>query len=150
MDKSEETSEALLSRRVAAFESFRTERFPILHQFFQSLGFEQPHEVLNTPEKFLAPLDNGLRHSVISEENRVWFITRLGYYVGEYLVVVYDGLWLVDKNPASPTFAQHVVSDFSVDGVATDTVDPFSVAQRDADTPAPRFLADEIKKVAAL
>lgn len=119
MDDSSSTPEQWLARRKAGFSAFKSERLPVLHEFCTSLGFEQPHEVLNTPGKFLAQLDSGFRSAVISEANRVWFITRIGYYIGEYLATRYDGYWQVDEDPASPTFARYVVGGFSFDGVTT-------------------------------
>ncbi|MCD5977711.1 hypothetical protein [Pseudomonas quasicaspiana] len=141
-----ETLESLLARRVAGFDSFKAERMPVLHEFCKSLGFDQPHEVLNQPEIFLSLLDRGFINTVVSEENRVWLITRIGYYIGEYLVCLYHGLWLVDKDPSSPTFAKYVVGDFSFEGVSTQVVDPFEMARRYVETPVPRFLKQEIEK----
>lgn len=141
-----ETPESLLARRVAGFDSFKAERMPVLHEFCKNLGFDEPHEVLNRPERFLPMLDSGLMNAVVSEENRVWLITRIGYYIGEYLVCLYDGLWLVDKDPSSPTFAKYVVGDFSFEGVVAQVVDPFEMAQLYVDTPVPRFLKQEIEK----
>ncbi|MBK5302014.1 MULTISPECIES: hypothetical protein [Gammaproteobacteria] len=141
-----ETPEMLLARRISGFDSFKSERMPVLHEFCKSLGFDEPHEVLNQPEKFLPMMDSGFKNAVISEENRAWFITRIGYYIGEYLISLYDGLWLVDKDPSSPTFARYVVGDFSYEGVITQVVDPFEMAQCYADTPVPRFLKQEIEK----
>ncbi|AHL32071.1 hypothetical protein CD58_03810 [Pseudomonas brassicacearum] len=146
MVKASETAESLLARRVAGFDLFKAERMPVLHDFCKSLGFDEPHEVLNRPEKFLSTLDSGFMNAVISEENRVWLITRMGYYIGEYLVCLYDGLWLIDKDPSSPTFAKYVVGDFSFDGVIAKVVDPFEMAQCYVDTPVPRFLKQEIEK----
>lgn len=147
MDIFQGSSEKGLTRRIAGFAAFKSERLPVLHEFCTSLGFEQPHEVLNTPGKFLAQLDSGFRSAVISEANRVWFITRIGYYIGEYLATRYDGYWQVDEDPASPTFARYVVGGFSFDGVTTPMVDPMQMAQEYADTPAPRSLVQEIDKV---
>ncbi|PHN30061.1 hypothetical protein AO242_19555 [Pseudomonas sp. ICMP 561] len=141
-----ETLESLLARRVAGFDSFKAERMPVLHEFCKTLGFDQPHEVLNRPERFLSLLDRGFMNTVVSEENRVWLITRIGYYIGEYLVCLYDGLWLVDKDPSSPSFAKYVVGDFSFEGVSTQVVDPFEMARRYVDTSVPRFLKQEIEK----
>lgn len=141
-----ETPEILLARRISGFDSFKAERMPVLHEFCKSLGFDEPHEVLNQPERFLSMMDSGFKNAVVSEENRVWLITRMGYYIGEYLVCLYDGLWLVDKDPSSPTFAKYVVGDFSFDGVISRLVDPFEMAQCYVDTPAPRFLKQEIEK----
>lgn len=141
-----ETLEGLLARRVAGFDSFKTERMPVLHEFCKSLGFDQPHEVLNGPEKFLSLLDSGFMNAVVSDENRIWLITRMGYYIGEYLVCLYDGLWLVDKDPSSPSFTKYVVVDFSFEGVIDRVVDPFEMAQYYVNTRAPRFLKQEIEK----
>lgn len=84
---------------------------------------------------------------MISEANRVWFITRIGYYIGEYLATRYDGDWQADENPALPTFTRYVVGVFSFDGVTTPMVDPMEMAQVYADTPAPRALVQAIDKV---
>jgi hypothetical protein len=84
-DNFEGSDEQLLARRKAGFAVFKSERLPVLHEFCTSLGFEQPHEVLNTPGKFLAQLDSGFRRAVISEANRACFITRIGNHIGEYL-----------------------------------------------------------------
>ena len=140
-----EKADELLTRRIAEFETFRTERLPVLHEFCKGLGLDQPHEVLNEPQKFLPLLDRGFQHAVISEENRVWLVTRIGYYIGEYLISLQGGYWLVDKNPLAPSFARYVVGDFAKAGVKTKVVDPFEIAQRYATTPAPRFLRQEIE-----
>ena len=36
----------------AGFAAFKSERLPVLHEFCTSLGFEQHHEVQNTPGNF--------------------------------------------------------------------------------------------------
>ncbi|ONH54207.1 hypothetical protein SAMN04490182_5655 [Pseudomonas cedrina] len=140
-----DTPDMLLDRRAAGFAAFKSERMPVLHKFCESLGFDQPHEVLIEPKKFLPLLDDGFQHAVISEENRVWFVTRIGYYIGEYLISLFDGCWLLDDDPLSPSFAKYVVGDFSIEGVKAKVVDPFEIAQRYAITPAPRFLRQEIE-----
>lgn len=145
MSNTGETPDRLLARRAAEFPAFRSERLPVLHKFCESLGFDQPHEVLIEPKKFLFQLDSGFQHADISEENRVWFVTRIGYYIGEYLISLFSGYWLLDEDLSSPSFARYVVGDFSKPGVKTKIVDPFEIAQRYATTPAPRFLRQEIE-----
>lgn len=142
-----ETPDRLLDRRAAGFAAFRSERLPVLHKFCESLGFDQPHEVLVEPKKFLALLDRGFQHAVISEEHRVWLVTRIGYYIGEYLISLFYGCWLLDDDRLSSSFAKYVVGDFSIEGVKAKVVDPFEIAQRYATTPAPRFLRQEIETV---
>ncbi|MDU9028725.1 hypothetical protein [Pseudomonas mediterranea] len=144
VDSVEYSPEQLLARRIAGFDAFKLERLPVLHDFCKSLGFDQPYEVLNTPQKFLPELDSGFRNAVISNENRVWFITRIGYYIGEYLATVYDGCWQVDEDHASPTFGRYIVGNFSFDDAAS-KVDPFEIAQKYADTPMPRSLIQELE-----
>ncbi|MBF6028399.1 hypothetical protein ICY20_11660 [Pseudomonas sp. P115] len=141
-----EKADELLARRIAEFETFRAERLPVLHEFCKALGFDQPHEVLIEPKKVLPLLDRGLQHAVISEENRAWLVTRIGYYIGEYLISLLGGYWLVDQDPSSPSFARYVVGDFSCEGADTEVIDPFEIAQRYATTPAPRFLRQVIEK----
>jgi len=143
VDGIEYSPEHLLARRIAGFDTFRSERLPVLHDFCKILGFDQPHEVLITPQKFLPQLDSYFRNAVISDEDRVWFITRIGYYIGEYLVTVYDGFWQVDEDHASPTFSRYIVGNFSFDESAS-KVDPFEIAQKYADTPVPRSLIQEL------
>lgn len=140
-----EKADKLLAQRIAEFDTFKAERLPVLQEFCKALGFDQPHEVLIEPKKFLPLLDRGFQHAVISEENRVWLVTRVGYYIGEYLISLLGGYWLVDKDTSSPSFARYVVGDFSLNGAKTQIVDPFEIAQRYATTSAPRFLRQSIE-----
>ncbi len=141
-----ETPDRLLDRRAAGFAAFRSERMPVLHKLCESLGFDQPHEVLVEPKRFLPLLDRGFQHAVISEEHRIWFVTRIGYYIGEYMISLFDGCWLIDDDRSS-SFAKYVAGDFSIAGVKAKVVDPFDIAQRYATTPAPWFLRQEIETV---
>ncbi|MBC3300068.1 hypothetical protein H0Z09_02925 [Pseudomonas sp. SWRI18] len=140
-----ETKDMLLARRVAEFPAFRSERLPVLHKFCESLGFDQPHEVLLEPKKILFQLDSRFQNADINEEDQVWFVTRIGYYIGEYLTSLFGGYWLLDEDLSSSSFARYVVGDFSTAGVKINIVDPFEIAQRYATTPAPRFLRQEIE-----
>ena len=140
-----EKADELLARRIVEFETFRSERLPVLHEFCKALGLDQPHEVVNEPQKFLPLLDRGFQDAVISEENRVWLVTRIGYYIGEYLISLLGGYWLVDKNPLSPSFARYVVGDFSSEGANAEIIDPFEIAQRYGTTSTPRFLRQSIE-----
>ncbi|WP_178120644.1 hypothetical protein [Pseudomonas sp. PB101] len=140
VDGIEYSPEHLLARRIAGFDAFRLERLPVLRDFSKILGFDQPHEILIMPQKFLPQLDSYFRNAVVSDEDRVWIITRIGYYIGEYLVTLYDGFWLVDEDHASPTFSRYIVGDESAL-----KVDPFEIAQKYADTPVPRSLIQELE-----
>lgn len=141
-----ESDKALLASRLAGFAAFRTERLPVLHQFVEAIGGgENAYEVLNTPAKFLPLLEHSFNSLAVEEHNRVWLITRIGYFIGEYLLTAYYGCWQVDQDPQSTTFARYVVGDFSYAPRPGLSVDPFDIAQRYVDGPLPRSLAREIE-----
>lgn len=64
----------------------------------------------------------------------VWWVSRLGQWVGAHLASVYAGHWYLDENPDGQTFLRSVVGGF---GLRTDEVevasdgpryDPFRIA----------------------
>lgn len=141
-----EADNALLARRLAEFAVFKAERLPVLHQFVEAIGGENAYEVLIAPAKFLPLLEQSFNHLVVEEHNRVWLITRIGYFVGEYLLTAYDGCWQVDEDPRSRAFARYVVGDFSYPPRPGLSVDPFDIAQRYVDAALPRSLVGEIER----
>lgn len=45
-----------INREIENSDDFRNERMPVLHEFSQSLGFENAHEILINPMKFIEPI----------------------------------------------------------------------------------------------
>nr|WP_288498685.1 hypothetical protein [uncultured Pseudomonas sp.] len=128
----------ILRRRLQEFESFRKERLPVLHKFAETLGFPDPHLILLKPAEFISGISDFFSNHVIEEDDRVWLLTRIGYFLGEFFICTYDGCWMVDEDAGSKTFSRHIVGDFSL--VDKYGVDPFELAALYVDTPAPRSL----------
>ncbi len=133
----------ILVGRVSSFENFRKERLPVLHKFAEILGFSDPHVILLNPENFVSGVSDYFETRIVEGDDKVWLLTRVGYFVGELLVCKYDGCWFVDEDSASSTFARYVVGDFS--DHPNKIVDPFELAKVYVDTPAPRSLKKQLE-----
>ena len=78
-----------------------------------SLGHEPPELLLEDPRVGLVQLDDLTRNEDmggIARETAVWVESRLHAFVAAYLITKFDGRWLVDDDPASPTFSRYLVS----------------------------------------
>lgn len=71
-----------IEKQKERFNSFREERLPVLHDFSKGLGFQDPHEILINPEKFLQPISSWLSDQEISAESKNWITVRIGYFLG--------------------------------------------------------------------
>ena len=131
-----------LEKRKNGFDAFRKERMPILHGFAEILGCENPHEILIAPEKFLYYIDGYMEMQDVTNANRTWLLTRIGYFIGEFLISKFGGCWMVDEGVGSKTFARYVVGEF--EGEAEKVIDPFFFAQTYVDTPPPRSLIEQV------
>lgn len=131
-----------LEKRKNGFDSFRKERMPILHGFAEMLGCESPHEILIAPEKFLPYIDKYMEMQDVSDNNRIWLLTRIGYFIGELLIGKFDGCWMVDEEIESKTFARYVIGE--LEGEVGKVIDPFLLAQVYVDTPPPRKLIEQL------
>jgi hypothetical protein len=116
-----------LEGRLSGFDVFLEERMPVLAEFMGMLGLPDPALVLVHAEKYLPALDQWLQRQSISDEDRTWLLTRVGYYVGEYFVQTLNGHWLVNENPETRTFARYVVGRFSKISNSNAMLDPFEV-----------------------
>jgi hypothetical protein len=110
------------------FEQFLAERMPVLVQFAQALGSPEPHRILNEPHLFSRGISDWLSNQVVGSSDRVWLVTRLGYFVGEYLVMRYGGAWFVNEAPTSRYFGRYVVGHFGRLANSNALADPFEVA----------------------
>ena len=137
----------LLDSRTRHFDSFLEERMPVLTEFMGVLALPEPAMVLVHAERYLPPLDQWLQQQTISDEHLTWLLTRVGYFVGEYLVQNLNGHWLVNKHPESRTFARYVVGGFSKISNPNAMVDPISVAEDCLAEPSGRSLTKLITEV---
>lgn len=132
-----------LEKRRAAFGQFYQEMMPVLVDFVGKIGINPAHEVLNHAVEFAPFVANAIdRMEVRQEDDRIWLLTRLGYFVGEYFAQKYRGCWYVEDRPTSDNFTRYVVGRF--DGFKDAVIDPFEIAREYVDSPVPRRFQDKL------
>lgn len=143
------TEEALqLERRRGKFDEFLSERMPVLADFADALGLENPPMIVADAERYLAAVDRFVRNQEVeSESDRIWIVTRLGYFLGEVLVQRLGGCWLVNDFPESRYFLRYVVGRFSRIANAGAMVDPFDAASVLVSEPPGRSLLALVEEV---
>ena len=131
----------MLIKRKAGFDAFYNELIPALVDFVRRIGIQPAHEVLNHAVQYAPYLARALRDMEVDEEqDRMWLLTRMGYFIGEYFVQKYGGCWYVNDVEGSRYFARFVVGQFARIDKQSLMVDPFEVAQVYVDARAPRDL----------
>src|SRR5215211_1880800 len=95
------TEQETLQKRRQGFDGFVHEVTPILVDFADRLGLENPNTIADKPDDFLDPIDDFMKGQIIEEEDRVWTITRLGYFIGQVLIQRLGGEWLLNEHPGS-------------------------------------------------
>lgn len=137
------THKEILENRKAEFENFRKERLPVLHKFAEILGCQNPHEILVTPEKFLPYISEYMKNQSIADDNRIWILTRIGYFIGELFISKFDGCWMLDDRIESKTFSRYVIGQFT-SYAPEKVIDPFAWAQIYVDAEPPRNLSEHV------
>lgn len=121
-------------RRVDQFDSFYNDVIGALVEFIGDMGISPAHEVLNNAPKFVSSLSDALSRAVVEgEEDRVWLISRVGYFVGEYFSQKFRGGWRVCPDVDSAMYARYVVCDFELDEWRGRMIDPFEVSRHFVD-----------------
>lgn len=138
----------LLEKRKAGFDEFYQSLMPTLVDFAGRMGINPGHEVLKNATQFAPYLDNALQNMAVADDrDRVWLLTRMGYFIGEYFAQKYGGCWYVNEISGSRYFGRYVVGQFVSLGNAALMLDPFEVAQVYIDSPIPRQLDSLLKEV---
>lgn len=141
---------ATLERRKAAFDGFYEQLIPALVEFVGRLGIQPAHEVLNQAAQYVPHVSTAVRDLAVEDgQDRVWLLTRMGYFIGEYFAQKYGGCWYVNDIEGSRYFARYVVGRFSRLDASSAMIDPFEVAQAYVDTKPPRQLEALISEVEA-
>ncbi len=109
MSDEENDRQIELEKRKIAFPAFLHERMPVLTSFFTDLGVANPAFVLLDAQNYIDPFDNFMKDEVVSVESRSWILTRVGYFLGEYLVQKYSGDWYLNENSQSRNYLRYVV-----------------------------------------
>lgn len=140
----------LLEKRKSGFDKFYKELIPTLVDFVGKLGINPAHEVLKNAIQFAPYLDNALQNMAIAdEEDKVWLLTRLGYFIGEYFAQKYGGCWYVNEMQGSRYFGRYVVGKFSRLRNASLMLDSFQIAQAYIEEQMPRQLQKLLNEVDA-
>jgi hypothetical protein len=148
MMKPEEIS--LLEKRKAGFDQFYNELVPTLVEFVGQMGINPAHEVLRSAAQFVQPMNSALQSMVVADEqDRMWLLTRLGYFLGEYFSQKYGGCWYVNEIPNSRYFARYVVGKFTNLPNPELMLDPFQIAQTYVISEIPRQLTKLLVEVDA-
>lgn len=140
----------LIDKRKGELEDFYRALIPSLVEFVDRLGVKPAHEVLNQAMRFAPHVSTALRDLPVSDEqDRIWLLTRVAYFVGEYFAQKHGGCWYVNDIEGSKYFGRYVVGRFPSFHRPTLMLDPFEVAQAYVDTPPPRQLDDLLAEVEA-
>lgn len=137
----------LLADREAEFDEFLEDRMPVLAEFMEALGLPDPPMVLVEAERYLPPLDLWLKDQDIKADDETWLLTRIGYFIGEYLVQRLGGCWFLNDVPDSKYFARYVVGEFAETPNRNAMVDPFDIASVFIAEPRGRSLSQLVNSV---
>ena len=137
----------LLERRRVDFKDFVGESMDILTDFLQRLGAADPSKISISAEEFLPLIDSWMSWQIVTPEDRVWIITRIGYFIGELLNQKFSGHWMLDEEADSPYFSQYIVGDFANLPIIKSKIAPFALAKNYVDSPEGRSLLSVLLKV---
>nr|WP_294780457.1 hypothetical protein [uncultured Flavobacterium sp.] len=138
---------ALLEKRKANLDTFYKDLLFELVNFIKHLEIKDAHIVLKQAFLFVDDLDIFFKNiMIVNEDERIWLITRIGYFVGEYFVQKYQGCWIVCEVTNSSYFGRYVIGDFAA-FEDNRIFDPFEVAQMYVGTSIPRQLNTLLKEI---
>lgn len=118
----------LLNRRLAQFDEFFDELVPVLVEFIRLLELPDPHRVMTDAADYLPAVDLWVQRQVLKTDDEVWLLVRLTYFIGEYYIQRFGGIWFVQEDPKSPLFARYVVGGFTGLSRPNISFDPYDVA----------------------
>jgi hypothetical protein len=129
-----------LEKRRLEFDKFVQEAAPVLSDFAKRLGLENPQSIAVNPEAFLEPIDDFMKDQVIMDDDRIWIVARLAYFIGQILIQRFGGEWLLNERPDSRFFLQYVVGRFPSTSNPNVTIDPLRIASEFLAAPSGRSL----------
>ena len=137
-----------LKNRKEGFEDFFNELMPVLVDFIEKIGITPAHQVLKHVEQYVPLVEKALQDMVVTDNvERVWLLTRMSYFVGEYFSQKYEGCWYVSEIYESRYFSRYVVGQFSKKKNLLAMIDPFEIAKDYVDSPIPRKLTELLFEV---
>jgi hypothetical protein len=130
-----------LKQRKENFTQFYEELIPSLADFVEKMGIFPGHVVLKQAVDCAPFLSRALEHMEISsQEDRLFLLSRVGYFVGEYFAQKYGGAWYVNEIEGSRYYARYVVGKFWQAVNPNVMVDPFLIAEDYVQQSVPRNL----------
>lgn len=135
--------ETLLSSLRAELPEFAAQSQPVLKDFFGRLDLLALFDA--SAASALSPLDHWLRDQRIEEEDRVWLLTRIGYFIGEYIIQRFGGRWVLCEDSQRRSYARFVIGDIS--GAPGYLIDAFEAASYLCSQPPPRRLAAIVTEI---
>ncbi len=104
-------SDAVVADREAGLPAFKTESLEAVANWANEVGVD-PAEMLESPLVALAAVDRMLGNediSQLSDDEFTWLGARLLNYIGAVYIWRFDGEWVVDDRPDSPSYTAYVV-----------------------------------------
>lgn len=149
MQQLTEEQRALRDKRLEKLSAFLSERMPVLADFAERLELQNAASIVIDPERFLPSIGLWMRNQVIADEDdRVWIVTRLGYFIGELLIQrMGGGAWFLNESPESRYFLDYVVGRFPGLQNPNALVNPFEVADAFVGSSPPRDLTGLVEQV---
>jgi hypothetical protein len=143
-----ESQERLLDERKKEFANFYKALMPTLVDFVERLGVTPAHAVLNQADQYVTYLESALRDMEITDDDdRLWLLNRMAYFIGEYFAQLLDGCWYVYEVVDSPFFARYVVGKFEKISDPGMMIDPYEIAHSFIESPIPRELSPLLSQV---
>jgi hypothetical protein len=139
----------LLVERRKRFNRILAEQSPVLHEFAEVLELPNPPMILVEPDDYVAPIAQFMRDQTVEEDDRVWIITRLGYFIGEVLCKRLGGCWFLNDWPGTRYFLRIVVGRFGAGTRPNVMADPFEAASEFVAHPPGRDLGKYIDEIEA-
>ena len=139
----------LLKRRCDAFPAFVADSPVAAADFIRSILRVDAAPYLADFDLFIDSIDEMVGHVVLDEGGRSFLVTRLLYFVAEYLIRRYRASWQVDAVPFSRTFGQYVI-DIPLDDKSLGTlrISPYAVATDYVRRDPPRSLRTALTSLA--
>lgn len=137
-----------LRERQDDFDDFYQSLMPGLVEFVELMGVTPAHFVLKQAAQYVPHIEKATKDlAVKSEEERIFFVMRMGWFIGEIFVQKFRGCWFVDDLPESDYFASYVIGQFKPPINPMLRIDPFSMAKEYVDSRRPRKLAALLRQV---
>jgi hypothetical protein len=136
----------LRNRRRRGFDAFLADRMPVLADFAERLGLPDPPMIVAEPNRFLRSVSDFMKDQVIGDDDRVWALLRIGYFIGEILVQRLGCHWFLNEVPGSRYFLRYVVGASPSCNPAA-MVDPFAVADAYLSQPPGRDLSKWVDSI---